>query len=171
MKKKFLSLFLALVMILGVIPANVLAYGEQKTCTITFKESEDVKNKDYGIYDKEGKGPFILTADNYYTFKNDNHDFKYYINGKRVGGVYLTEDTTVYVDYNAPIKTYYPEEDFDEKPNGYIVATFQSGKLGKFWGKESDVATERKFYVQTMNEVNLESAVQFKEINLSLIHI
>lgn len=164
MKKKFLSLFLAFVMILGVIPANVFAEGEQKTCTITFVASENAENLEYGIEDKEGKGPFTVKAGEHCSLKlNDNslgflgyNRISYYVEGKKVNYIAPTEDTVVYVDYTNYEERYYPVEEFDSKPEGFITATINAGNHGKLRSHDfnSDV-NQRKFYVSKLDEVDL----------------
>ncbi|WP_308553752.1 stalk domain-containing protein [uncultured Peptoniphilus sp.] len=164
MKKKFLSLFLAFVMILGVIPANVFAEGEeQKTCTITFVASEDAKNLEYGIEGKEGKGPFTVNTGEYYSF-NLHADslgmpgvfrISYFVDGKKVGGIAPTEDTVVYVDYAKYEENYYPVEEFTERPEGFIKATIKAGDQGKLMSYDRNgLVDQREFYVSKFDEVD-----------------
>ena len=164
MKKKFLSLFLAFVMILGVIPANVFAEGEeQKTCTITFIASDNAKNLEYGIEDKEGKGPFTVNTGEYYRF-NLHADslgmlgvfrISYFVDGKKVGGITPTGDTVVYVDYANYEENYYPVEEFTERPEGFIKATINAGDQGKLMSYDrKGLVDQREFYVSKFNEVD-----------------
>ena len=180
MKKKFLSLFLAFVMILGVILANVFAEEEQKTCTITFVASENVKNLEYyleyGIEGKEGKGPFTVNTGEHCSLKSMNHylripgyDISYYVDGKKVNYIVPTEDTVVYVDSTNYEEHYYPVEEFDSKPEGFITATINAGDHGKFTplsGK--DLVDQRKYYVSKFHKVDLS---QSSIVNLELLNI
>lgn len=166
MKKKFLSLFLAFVMILGVIPANVFAEGEQQTCTITFIASDNAKNLEYGIEGSEGQGagPFTVNTGEYYRF-NLHADslgmigfnrISYYVDGKKVDGIAPTEDTIVYVDNTNYEEHYYPVEEFDSKPEGFITATINAGERGKLRSHDfNSVVNQRKFYVSKLDEVDL----------------
>lgn len=166
MKKKFLSLFLAFVMILGVIPANVFAEEEQKTCTITFVASENAKNLEYGIEGSEGQGagPFTVNTGEYYSF-NLHADslgmigfnrISYYVDGKKVDGIAPTEDTVVYVDNTNYEEHYYPVEEFNSKPEGFITATINAGNRGKLRSHDfNSVVNQRKFYVSKFDEVDL----------------
>ena len=166
MKKKFLSLFLAFVMILGVIPANVFAEEEQKTCTITFVASENAKNLEYGIEGSEGQGagPFTVNTGEYYSFNLHADSFgmigfdriSYYVDGKKVNGIAPTEDTVIYVDYTNYEEHYYPVEEFDSKPKGFITATINAGDRGKLRSHDfNSVVNQRKFYVSKLDEVDL----------------
>ena len=162
MKKKFLSLFLAFVMILGVIPANVFAEEGQKTCTITFVASENAKNLEYGIEGSEGqgKGPFTVNMGEYYSF-NLHADslgmigfnrISYYVDGKKVDGIAPTEDTVVYVDNTNYEEHYYPVEEFNSKPEGFITATINAGERGKLRSHDfNSVVNQRKFYVSKLD--------------------
>ena len=165
MKKKYLSLFLALIMILGVIPTSIFAGTGTQKYTITFIASKDVGNRDYGIEDIVGKESVSVKGGQYYLFKN-RYELSYYIDGKKVSGINPTKNTSVYVDVSGWGKNYYPVEEFDKKPEGYVVATFKSGEHGKFHKyKSSGFVTERKFYVPTFKEVDLSYAVYFANID------
>ena len=166
MRKKYLSLFLALIMILGVIPTSIFAETGTQKYTITFIASKDVGNRDYGIKDVDGKESVSVDGGQYYSFKNKGYELSYYIDGKKENGVYLTKDTTVYVGVSGWGKDYYPVEEFAEKPKGYVTATFNSGEHGKFNKyKDSGFVTERKFYVPKFKEVDLSYAVYFANID------
>lgn len=165
MKKKYLSLFLALIMILGVIPTSIFAGTGTQKYTITFIASKDVGNRDYGIEDIVGKESVSVKGGQYYLFKN-RYELSYYIDSKKVSGINPTKNTSVYVDVSGWGKNYYPVEEFDKKPEGYVVATFKSGEHGKFHKyKSSGFVTERKFYVPTFKEVDLSYAVYFANID------
>ena len=165
MKKKYLSLFLALIMILGVIPTSIFAGTGTQKYTITFIASKDVGNRDYGIEDIVGKESVSVKGGQYYLFKN-RYELSYYIDGKKVSGINPTKNTSVYVDVSGWGKNYYPVEEFDKKPEGYVVATFKSGEHGKFHKyKSSGFVTERKFYVPKFKEVDLSYAVYFANID------
>ncbi|WP_297393596.1 G5 domain-containing protein [uncultured Peptoniphilus sp.] len=166
MKKKYLSLFLALIMILGVIPTSIFAGTGTQKYTITFIASKDVGNRDYGIEGIEGKGSVSVDGGKYYSFKNKGNELSYYIDGKKVNVIDLKKNTSVYVDVSGWGQDYYPEEDFDKKPEGYVVATFKSGDHGKFGSyKGSGSESERKFYVPKFKEVDLSYAVYFTDID------
>ena len=165
MKKKFLSLFLALIMILGVIPISIFAETGTQKYTITFIASKDVGNRDYGIEDIDGKESVSVEGGQYYRFKNQDYELSYYIDGKEVDGINPTNNTSVYVGVSGWVKNYYPVEEFAKKPEGYVVATFNSGEHGKFVGyKGSGSVSERKFYVPKFKEVDLSHAVYFVDI-------
>lgn len=166
MKKKFLSLFLALIMILGVIPISIFAETGTQKYTITFIASKDVGNRDYGIEDIDGKESVSVEGGQYYRFKNQDYELSYYIDGKEVDGIYPEKNTRVYVGVSGWGRDYYPVEEFDKKPEGYVVATFNSGEHGRFNKyKSSGFVTERKFYVPTFKEVDLSYAVYFANID------
>lgn len=166
MKKKFLSLFLALIMILGVIPISIFAETGTQKYTITFIASKDVGNRDYGIEDIDGKESVSVEGGQYYRFKNQDYELSYYIDGKEVDGINPTNNTSVYVGVSGWVKNYYPVEEFAKKPEGYVVATFNSGEHGKFVGyKGSGSVSERKFYVPKFKEVDLSHAVYFVDID------
>ncbi len=166
MKKKYLSLFLALIMILGVIPTSLFAETETQKYTITFIASKDVGNRDYGIENNDGKESVSVDDGQYYRFKNKGYELSYYIDGKEVDGIYPTKDTSVYVGVSGRRRDYYPIEEFGKQPKGYVVATFNSGEHGKFDGyKGSSPVSERKFYVPTFKEVDLSYAVYFANID------
>lgn len=166
MKKKYLSLFLALIMILGVIPTSIFAETGTQKYTITFIASKDVGNRDYGIEDIVGKESVSVDGGQYYLFKNKGYELSYYIDGKKVNGINPEKDTSVYVGVSGWGKNYYPVQEFDKKPEGYVVATFKSGVHGKFAGyKGSGSVSERKFYVPTFKEVDLSYAVYFDSID------
>ncbi|MDU2503217.1 MAG: hypothetical protein E7D08_03120 [Peptoniphilus harei] len=166
MKKKFLSLFLALIMILGVIPISIFAETGTQKYTITFIASKDVGNRDYGIEDIDGKESVSVEGGQYYRFKNQDYELSYYIDGKEVDGINPTNNTSVYVGVSGWVKNYYPVEEFAKKPEGYVVATFNSGEHGRFNKyKSSGFVTERKFYVPTFKEVDLSYAVYFANID------
>lgn len=166
MKKKFLSLFLALIMILGVIPISIFAETGTQKYTITFIASKDVGNRDYGIEDIDGKESVSVEGGQYYRFKNQDYELSYYIDGKEVDGINPTNNTSVYVGVSGWLKNYYPVEEFAKKPEGYVVATFNSGEHGKFVGyKGSGSVSERKFYVPKFKEVDLSHAVYFVDID------
>lgn len=165
MKKKYLSLFLALIMILGVIPTSIFAETGVQKYKITFVASKDVGNRDYGIENVDGKGSVSVDGEKYYRFKNKDYELSYYIDGKKVEGINPTNNTTVYVGVSGWGKNYYPEEEIEKKPNGYVTVTFNSGEHGKFNKyKDSGLVTERKFYVPTFKEVDLSYAVHFANI-------
>ena len=166
MKKKFLSLFLALIMILGVIPISIFAETGTQKYTITFIASKDVGNRDYGIEDIDGKESVSVEGGQYYRFKNQDYELSYYIDGKEVDGINPTKNTSVYVGVSGWVKNYYPVKEFAKKPEGYVVATFNSGEHGKFVGyKGSGSVSERKFYVPKFKEVDLSHAVYFVDID------
>lgn len=166
MKKKFLSLFLALIMILGVIPISIFAETGTQKYTITFIASKDVGNRDYGIEDIDDKESVSVEGGQYYRFKNQDYELSYYIDGKEVDGINPTNNTSVYVGVSGWVKNYYPVEEFAKKPEGYVVATFNSGEHGKFVGyKGSGSVSERKFYVPKFKEVDLSHAVYFVDID------
>ncbi len=166
MKKKFLSLFLALIMILGVIPISIFAETGTQKYTITFIASKDMGNRDYGIEDIDGKESVSVEGGQYYRFKNQDYELSYYIDGKEVDGINPTNNTSVYVGVSGWVKNYYPVEEFAKKPEGYVVATFNSGEHGKFVGyKGSGSVSERKFYVPKFKEVDLSHAVYFVDID------
>lgn len=166
MKKKFLSLFLALIMILGVIPISIFAETGTQKYTITFIASKDVGNRDYGIENIVGKESVSVDGGQYYSFKNKGYELSYYIDGKKVNGIYPEKNTRVYVGVSGWGRDYYPVEEFDKKPEGYVVATFNSGEHGRFNKyKSSGFVTERKFYVPTFKEVDLSYAVYFANID------
>lgn len=166
MKKKFLSLFLALIMILGVIPISIFAETGTQKYTITFIASKDVGNRDYGIEDIVGKESVSVDCGQYYSFKNKDYELSYYIDGKEVNGINPTNNTKVYVGVSGWGKNYYPVEEIEKKPNGYVTVTFNSGEHGKFNKyKDSGLVTERKFYVPTFKEVDLSYAVHFAYID------
>lgn len=166
MKKKYLSLFLALIMILGVIPTSIFAQPEPQKYTITFVASKDVGNRDYGIESINGKKSVSVVGGQYYRFKNEGYELNYYIGGKKVEGINPTNNTTVYVGVSGWGKNYYPVEEIEKKPNGYVTVTFNSGEHGKFNKyKDSGHVTERKFYVPTFKEVDLSYAVYFASID------
>ncbi len=77
MKKKFLSLFLALIMILGVIPISIFAETGTQKYTITFIASNDVGNRDYGIENIVGKESVSVDGGQYYSFKNKGYELSY----------------------------------------------------------------------------------------------
>ena len=166
MKKKYLSLFLALIMILGVIPTSIFAETGTQKYTITFIASNDVGNRDYGIENIVGKESVSVDGGQYYSFKNKGYELSYYIDGKKVNGIYPEKNTRVYVGVSGWGRDYYPVEEFDKKPEGYVVATFNSGEHGRFNKyKSSGFVTERKFYVPTFKEVDLSYAVYFANID------
>ena len=166
MNKKCLSLFLALIMILGVIPTSLFAETGTQKYTITFIASKDVGNRDYGIEDIDDKESVSVEGGQYYRFKNQDYELSYYIDGKEVDGINPTNNTSVYVGVSGWVKNYYPVEEFAKKPEGYVVATFNSGEHGKFVGyKGSGSVSERKFYVPTFKEVDLSYAVHFAYID------
>lgn len=166
MKKKYLSLFLALMMILGVIPTSIFAETGTQKYTITFIASKDVGNRDYGIEDNDGKESVTVDGGQYYRFKNKGYELSYYIDGKKENGINPKKDTTVYVGVSGWGKDYYPVEEFSEKPKGYVTATFNSGEHGKFNKyNDSGFVTERKFYVPTFKAVDLSYAVYFANID------
>lgn len=166
MKKKYLSLFLALIMILGVIPTSIFAETGVQKYKITFVASKDVGNRDYGIENVDGKGSVSVDGGQYYRFKNEGHELNYYIDGKEVNGINPEKNTTVYVGVSGWGKNYYPVEEIEKKPNGYVTVTFNSGKHGKFNKyKDSGLETERRFYVPTFKEVDLSYAVHFANID------
>lgn len=166
MKKKYLSLFLALIMILGVIPTSIFAETGTQKYTITFIASKDVGNRDYGIENIDGKESVSVDGGQYYRFKKQDYDLSYYIDGKEVDGISPTKNTRVYVGVSGWGKNYYPVQEFAKKPEGYVVATFNSGEHGKFVGyKGSGSISERKFYVPTFKEVDLSHAVYFVDID------
>lgn len=166
MKKKFLSLFLALIMILGVIPISIFAETGTQKYKITFIASKDVGNRDYGIEDIDGKESVSVEGGQYYRFKNQDYELSYYIDGKEVDGINPTKNTSVYVGVSGWVKNYYPVKEFAKKPEGYVVATFNSGEHGKFVGyKGSGSVSERKFYVPKFKEVDLSHAVYFVDID------
>lgn len=166
MKKKYLSLFLALIMILGVIPTSIFAETGTQKYTITFIASKDVGNRDYGIEGIDGKESVSVDANVYHNFKNKDYELSYYIDGKKVDGISPENDTTVYVGVSGWGKNYYPEEEIEKKPNGYVTVTFNSGEHGKFVGyKGSGSVSERKFYVPKFKEVDLSHAVYFVDID------
>lgn len=166
MKKKYLSLFLALIMILGVIPTSIFAETGTQKYKITFIASKDVGNRDYGIEGIDGKESVSVDANVYHNFKNKDYELSYYIDGKKVDGINPTNNTTVYVGVSGWGKNYYPEEEIEKKPNGYVTVTFNSGEHGKFVGyKGSGSVSERKFYVPKFKEVDLSHAVYFVDID------
>ena len=166
MKKKYLSLFLALIMILGVIPTSIFAETGTQKYTITFVASKDVGNRDYGIESINGKKSVSVVGGQYYSFKNKGYELSYYIDGKKVDGISPENDTTVYVGVSGWGKNYYPVEEIEKKPNGYVTVTFNSGEHGKFNKyKDSGLVTERRFYVPTFKEVDLSYAVHFANID------
>lgn len=166
MKKKYLSLFLALIMILGVIPTSIFAETGTQKYKITFIASKDVGNRDYGIEGIDGKESVSVDGGKYYRFKNEGHELNYYIDGKEVNGINPTNNTKVYVGVSGWGKNYYPVEEIEKKPNGYVTVTFNSGEHGKFNKyKDSGLETERKFYVPTFKEVDLSYAVHFAYID------
>ncbi len=166
MKKKYLSLFLALIMILGVIPTSIFAETGTQKYKITFIASKDVGNRDYGIEGIDGKESVSVDGGKYYRFKNEGHELNYYIDGKEVNGINPTNNTKVYVGVSGWGKNYYPVEEIEKKPNGYVTVTFNSGEHGKFNKyKDSGLETERKFYVPTFKEVDLSYAVHFADID------
>lgn len=166
MKKKYLSLFLALIMILGVIPTSIFAETGTQKYTITFVASKDVGNRDYGIESIDGKESVSVVGGQYYSFKNKGYELSYYIDGKKVDGISPENDTTVYVGVSGWGKNYYPVEEIEKKPNGYVTVTFNSGEHGKFNKyKDSGLVTERRFYVPTFKEVDLSYAVHFANID------
>lgn len=166
MRKKYLSLFLALIMILGVIPTSIFAETGTQKYTITFIASKDVGNRDYGIKDVDGKESVSVDGGQFYLFKNKDHSLSYYIDGKEVSGINPEKDTRVYVGVDGWGKDYYPVEEFAKKPEGYVIATFNSGEHGKFNKyKDSGFLTERKFYVPKFKEVDLSYAVYFANID------
>lgn len=153
-------------MILGVIPISIFAETGTQKYTITFIASKDVGNRDYGIEDIDGKESVSVEGGQYYRFKNQDYELSYYIDGKEVDGINPTNNTSVYVGVSGWVKNYYPVEEFAKKPEGYVVATFNSGEHGKFVGyKGSGSVSERKFYVPKFKEVDLSHAVYFVDID------
>lgn len=114
MKKKYLSLFLALIMILGVIPTSIFAETGTQKYTITFVASKDVGNRDYGIESINGKKSVSVVGGQYYSFKNKGYELSYYIDGKKVDGISPENDTTVYVGVSGWGKNYYPVEEIEK---------------------------------------------------------
>ena len=114
MKKKYLSLFLALIMILGVIPTSIFAETGTQKYKITFIASKDVGNRDYGIEGIDGKESVSVDGGKYYRFKNEGHELNYYIDGKEVNGINPTNNTKVYVGVSGWGKNYYPVEEIEK---------------------------------------------------------